>query len=237
MPVSNIKAIVCDTFGTVMNWRASIIADFRAFGQRRAIDINWEAFVDEWKTAYRPGMDAVRRGKWPWTRVDGIYRLQLDELLPKYGINRLSEDEKVHLNRVWHRLEPWPDAVVGLTRLKQQYVISPLSNSDFDCLVNMAKHAGLPWDVILCAEIFRHYKPDPEVYRGAIALLDLKPQEVMLVAAHNYDLRAARSHGMRTGFILRPTEYGPHQTTDLQAEEEWDVIVTDFGALAAALGC
>jgi 2-haloacid dehalogenase len=237
MSVSDIKAIVFDTFGTVMNWRVSVIEDFRLFGKRKAIDVNWEAFVDEWRTAYRPGMDAVRSGKWPWTKVDRIYRMKLDEILPKYGINGITEDEKVYLNRVWHRLEPWPDSVAGLTRLKKQYVISPLSNSDFDCLVNMAKHAGLPWDVIFCAELFRHYKPDPEVYLGAIELLNLKPHEVMMVAAHNYDLRAARSHGMRTGFVPRPTEYGSNQKTDLKAEEDWDVIVKDFGDLASALGC
>jgi 2-haloacid dehalogenase len=148
MSVSDIKAIVFDTFGTVMNWRISVIEDFRLFGQRKAIDRNWEAFVDEWRTAYRPGMDAVRSGQWPWTTVDRIYRMKLDELLPQYELNSLSEDERVYLNRVWHRLAPWPDAVAGLTRLKKQYVIAPLSNSDFDCLVNMAKHAGLPWEAI-----------------------------------------------------------------------------------------
>jgi 2-haloacid dehalogenase len=237
MSVSDIKAIVFDTFGTVMNWRVSVIEDFRLFGQRKAIDRNWEAFVDEWRTAYRPGMDAVRSGQWPWTTVDRIYRMKLDELLPQYELNSLSEDEKMYLNRVWHRLAPWPDAVAGLTRLKKQYVIAPLSNSDFDCLVNMAKHAGLPWDAILCAELFHHYKPDLEVYRGAMALLHLKPYEVMMVAAHNYDLHAARSHGMRTGFVPRPLEYGPNQKTDLKAEEDWDIIVKDFGALASALGC
>jgi len=237
MSLQDIKAILFDTFGTVTDWRGSIVEDFRAFGKHKALDVDWEAFVDEWKTAYRPGMDAVRSGKWPWTRVDQIYRAKLDEILPKYGVSGLSEADKVHLNRAWHRIKPWRDALDGLTRLKKKYVISPLSNGDVDCLVNMAKHARLPWDVILCAEIFRHYKPDPEVYLGAIELLALKAEEVMLVAAHNYDLRAARSHGMRTGFVARPTECGPQQKTDLTAEEKWDVIAKDFGQLASALGC
>jgi 2-haloacid dehalogenase len=237
MILQDVKAILFDTFGTVTDWRGSIIEDFLAFGKRKALNVDWEALLDEWKTAYRPGMDAVRTGAWPWTRVDRIYRMKLDEILPKYGLAGLSEADKVCLNRAWHRINPWHDAVEGLTRLKKKYIISPLSNGDVDCLVNMAKHAGLPWDVILCAEIFRHYKPDPEVYLGAIELLGLEPREVMMVAAHNYDLRAARSHGMRTGFVARPTEYGPNQKTDLKAEEEWDVIAKDFGELAAALGC
>src|SRR5664279_1429803 len=237
MTVNRIKAIVFDTFGTVVDWRSSITADFRAFGKQKAIDIPWEAFVDEWKTAYKPGMDAVRSGDWPWTKVGKIYRSKLNAILPKYGIDTLTEDEKIYLNRAWHRLNPWPDSVAGLIRLKKQYVIATLSNGDVECLVDMARNAGLPWDVILCAEIFRHYKPDPEVYLGAIELLNLKPHEIMLVAAHNYDLRAARSHGMRTGFVVRPTEYGPNQGTDLRAEEDWDVVANNFFGLADALGC
>lgn len=236
MSVAGVKALTFDTFGTVVDWRSSIIEDFRAFGIKKRLDLDWEALVDEWKTAYRPGMDAVRSGKQPWTTVDRIYRVKLDEILPQYGLGGLSEDERVHLNRVWHRLNPWPDAVAGLTRLKKKYIISPLSNGDVACLTNMAKHGGLPWDVILCAEVFKHYKPDPEVYLGAIAYLGLRPHEVMMVAAHNYDLRAARTHGMKTGFVARPTEYGPGQKTNLKAEEDWDVIARDFGELAAKLG-
>ena len=237
MTMSGIKAIVFDTFGTVVDWRSSIIADFRAFGKHKSIDVPWEALIDEWKAAYKPGMDAVRSGAWPWTKVDAIYRSKLEAILAEYGIHTLTESEKTYLNRAWHRLEPWPDVVAGLTRLKQRYVISTLSNGDVECLVDMAKNAGLPWDVILCAEIFRHYKPDPEVYLGAMAWLNREPHEVMLVAAHNYDLRAARSHGMGTGFVPRPTEYGPSQKTDLAAEQDWDVVVDDFGELADVLGC
>jgi 2-haloacid dehalogenase len=237
MVSSEVKALLFDTFGTVMDWRTSIIRDFHAFGESKGLNMDWEALVDEWKTAYRPGMDAVRTGKQPWTRVDRIYRAKLDEILPNYDLAHLGEPDREYLNRAWHRLDPWPDAIEGLRRLKTKYIIAPLSNSDLDCLVNMAKHAALPWDVLFCAEIFRHYKPDPEVYLGAIALLNLEPRQVMMVAAHNYDLRAARSHGMRTAFVARPTEYGPNQKTDLKAEEEWDVIAKDFGELAEALGC
>ena len=230
----NVKALLFDTFGTVVDWRTSIIEDFTRFGRKKGLNVDWAAFVDEWKTAYRPGMDAVREGRAPWSNVDSIYRQKLDALIEKRGLT-VSEEDRVWLNRAWDRLNPWPDAVAGLTRLKKKFIISPLSNGDVSCLVNMAKHGGLPWDVILCAEIFKHYKPDPEVYLDAIAYLGLKPEETMMVAAHNYDLRAARSHGMRTAFVARPTEYGPNQKTDLAAEEAWDVVAGDFGALADRL--
>jgi 2-haloacid dehalogenase len=232
-----IKALTFDTFGTVVDWRTSINRDFRAFAKRRKLQgIAWDALVDEWKTAYRPGMDAVNSGREPWTTVDVIYRRKLDELLPKYGLAGLGEADRDYLNKVWHRLKPWPDSVAGLRRLKKKYVIAPLSNGDVACLANMAKFGGLPWDLILCAEIFQRYKPDPAVYLGAIRLLGLKPGEVMMVAAHNYDLQNARSHGMRTGFVLRPTEYGPAQAKDLKAESDWDVVARDFGQLATKLG-
>ena len=232
-----IKALTFDTFGTVVDWRTSINRDFRAFAKRRKLPgIDWDALVDEWKTAYRPGMDAVNSGREPWTTVDVIYRRKLDELLPKYGLAGLGEADRDYLNKVWHRLKPWPDSVAGLRRLKKKYVIAPLSNGDVACLTNMAKFGGLPWDLVLCAEIFRRYKPDPAVYRGAIRLLGLKPGEVMMVAAHNYDLQNARSHGMRTGFVLRPTEYGPAQAKDLNAESDWDIVAKDFGQLATKLG-
>ena len=230
----NVKALLFDTFGTVVDWRTSIIEDFTRFGRKKDLNLDWPAFVDEWKTAYRPGMDEVRAGRVPWTTVDAIYRAKLDEILAKRGLD-LAEADRVWMTQAWHRLNPWPDSVAGLKRLKTKYIISPLSNGDVACLVNMAKHAGLPWDVILCAEIFRHYKPDPEVYLGAIRYLGLEPAETMMVAAHNYDLRAARSHGMRTAFVARPTEYGPDQKTDLAAEEAWDVVAGDFGALADRL--
>lgn len=231
----SVKALVFDVFGTVVDWRSSLIEQFRAFGEEKGLAVNWEAFVDSWKSCYRPGMDAVRKGNWPWTNVDGIYRKRLDPLLFEHGITGLSEAEVTCLNRTWHRCRPWPDVVGGLKRLKTKYVLSTLSNGDVACMVNMAKYGGLPWDCILCAELFRHYKPDPEVYRGAIELLALQPGEVMLVAAHNYDLRAARSHGMRTAFVPRRSEHGPGQTSDLGAEEDWDVVAADFGDLATAM--
>ena len=235
--MDHIKALTFDTFGTVVDWRRSINADFQAFAKRRKIEgADWEALIDEWKTCYRPGMDAVNSGASPWTTIDRIYRRKLDEILPKHGLAVLGEDDRDYLNKVWHRLKPWPDAAAGLKRLKKKYIIAPLSNGDVACLTNMGKFGGLPWDVILCGELFKRYKPAPEVYRGAIAYLGLKPYEVMMVAAHNYDLQNARSHGMRTAFVARPTEYGPNQTKDLKAESDWDIVVRNFGQLATRLG-
>ncbi len=234
--LSGIKALTFDTFGTVVDWRTSIINDLSAYGRARGLDINWAAFVDEWKTAYKPGMDKVRKGVWPWLTIDAIYRRALDEMAPRYGLDRLDESSLQHINRVWHRLLPWPDAAAGLARLKKKFLISTLSNGDVNMLADMAKLGGLPWDIILCGQVFRHFKPDPEIYLGAIELLGCQPHEVMMVAAHNDDLKHARSHGMRTGFVLRPTEYGPAQKTNLEATGPWDVVARDFGELATALG-
>jgi len=230
-----VKALVFDVFGTVVDWRSSLIEQFEEFGAEKGLTVDWAGFVDDWKKAYKPGMDAVREGRWPWTNVEGIYRKKIDELASQYGLEQLSESDRTGLARAWHRLKPWPDVVEGLERLKSRYVLSTLSNGDVACLVNMAKYGSLPWDCILCAEIFRHYKPDPEVYRGAIQLLGFEPQETMLVAAHNYDLAAAQSHGMRTAFVARPQEFGLAQTSDLKAEGNWDIIAEDFGELASAL--
>jgi len=231
-----IRALTCDTYGTLVDWRGSILDELRALGRSRGIARDWGVFVDDWKSAYRPGMDKVNRGEWPWTTIDVIYRRQLDEVLRAHAITGLGEVDLEHLNRVWWRLRPWPDTVAGLTRLRRRYVISPLSNASFAGMVHLARFAGLPWDCILTAENARRYKPAPEVYLTAIELLGLAPGEVMMVAAHNYDLAAARSHGMRTAFIPRPAEYGPGQTSDLAPESDWDVVARDMDDLADSLG-
>jgi 2-haloacid dehalogenase len=147
----------------------------------------------------------------------------------------VTEAEKQHLNRIWHRLQPWPDSVPALLRLKQRFIISTFSNGSVLCLVTMAKRAGLPWDCIYSADLCRHFKPDPEIYLGVIDMFSLQPNEIMLVAAHNQDLRHGRSHGMRTAYVNRPTEYGPHQTKDIAAEEDWDVVCDSLLILADAL--
>jgi 2-haloacid dehalogenase len=233
--VTAVRALAFDTYGTLVDWRGSVLDELRGLATARRLTLDCEVFLAEWKRCYREGMDKVDAGEWPWTTVDAIYRRRLDELLAHHGIV-LAETEVEHLNRVWWRLRPWPDVVAGLTRLKTSYVITPLSNASFAGMVHLAKFARLPWDCVITAENARCYKPRPEVYRTAIELLGLAPHEVMMVAAHNYDLRAAQSEGMPTAFIPRLTEYGPGQTTDLVAEEPWDIVAKDVEDLARALG-
>jgi 2-haloacid dehalogenase len=231
-----VRALTCDTYGTIVDWRGTILDELRVFGQTRGLDRDWEAFLADWKSCYRVGMDMVNAGEWPWTSIDTIYRRRLDQLLRTYRIAGVAEHEVEQLNRVWWRLRPWPDAVAGLARLRRRYIIALLSNASFAGMVHLARSAGLPWDCVLTAENAKRYKPAPEVYRTAIELLGFRPGEVMMVAAHNYDLAAARSHGMRTAFVPRPTEYGPGQTTDLVPESDWDVVAKDVEDLARALG-
>lgn len=226
-----VKALLFDVFGTVVDWRGSLIAEIAAWRP----DVDAAGLVDAWRGAYKPSMDRVRRGEQPWTNLDALHRASLEMLAPQFGLAGLDEDTLDWLVRGWHRLRPWPDSVAGLARLKQRFTISPLSNGNVALLTNMAKAAGLPWDLVMCAELFRHYKPDPEVYLGAAALLGLPPHEVMLCAAHNDDLAAARRCGLGTAFIARPVEYGPNQTRDTKAESNWDHVVDSMEALADEL--
>jgi 2-haloacid dehalogenase len=229
-------AIVFDTFGTVVDWRSSLIADLTAYGASRGVTADWAAFADAWRAAYRPSMDRVRKGEQPWTRLDDLHRASLDRLVPEFGITGLSEDDLVHINLVWHRLHPWPDSVPGLTRLKSRFIIGPLSNGNVALLLNMAKFAGIPWDMIFGSDLFGHFKPDPETYLGVARMLNLRPDQVMMAAAHNGDLGAARGCGLLTAFFPRPGEYGPHQKRDYAAEQDWDVVATDIQDLAGKLG-
>ena len=231
----DLHALLFDTYGTLVDWRTSVRDELAAFGAARGLRHDWEAFLAEWKACYRPGMDAVNRGEAPWTTVETIYRHRLVELLAARGI-AASEAEVEHLTRAWWRLAPWPDTVPGLARLRRRHVISPLSNASFAGMVRLAKFAGLPWDCVITAENARCYKPRPEVYRTALALLDLRPEQAMMVAAHNYDLAAAQALGLRTAFVPRPLEHGPGQTSDLAPEGKWDVVVDSVEELAGALG-
>jgi 2-haloacid dehalogenase len=193
--------------------------------------------ADAWRAGYRPAMDRVRRGELPWTNIDGLHRIILDELLARFRIDGLTEAEKVHFNRAWHRLAPWQDSVAGLKRLKKRYVIATLSNGNVALLTNMAKHGGLPWDCVLSAELFGHYKPDPETYLGAARLLGLDPGEVMMVAAHKEDLDAAARAGLRTAFVQRPKEFGDAARKDVAPEKRFDFNAKDFVDLARQTGC
>jgi 2-haloacid dehalogenase len=235
--LDGVKALGFDVFGTVVDWRSSIIREGRELGKAKGIDVDWEAFTDAWRGLYQPALEKVRSGAMPWTRLDDLHRMSLDRLLEEYGIRGLSESEIDHLNRVWHRLDPWPDSVPGLTRMRRKYVLATLSNGNVALMVNMAKRAGLPWDAVLGAEVARHYKPQREAYLTTAALLGLRPEQCLMVAAHNGDLAAASSFGLRTAFVPRPAEHGPGQTTDVKPARDWDVVADGFVDLADRLGC
>lgn len=236
--LANVKACVFDTFGTVVDWRNSIIAEATSWGKAKGLHINWTEFTDRWRLGYRPAMDKVRKGQIPWTRLDDLHRMILDDLLKQYKIEGLSEEEKVHWAHVWRRLKPWPDSVEGLTRLKKKYIISPMSNGNVALMTNLAKFGGLPWDVILGSDLVQHYKPDREMYLSAPFYLDVKPEEVMMCAAHAPDLQSARKYGLRTGFIYRPNEFGggPVGVPDKAKPGDFDVVSTSIIDLAEQMG-
>src|SRR2546423_1608721 len=237
MPPLTPKALIFDVFGTCVDWRGSIIAEGRTLDRRWGTAVDWPALADAWRGRYQPAMDEVRSGRRPWTILDVLHRESLDKLIAKYGLTKLSEADKVHINKVWHRLRPWPDSVAGLTRLKTRYIIGTLSNGNVGLLTRMAKFGGLPWDVVLGAETARAYKPLPQAYLASAELLNLKPAQVMLVAAHNGDLAAAAECGLRTAFVARPMEHGPNQKRDVKADRDWDVVTDSFTNLAKAMGC
>ena len=232
-----VKALFFDIFGTVVDWRSSVIRELTAFGESKNFQADWTGFADAWRGLYQPAMEEVRSGRRDWTILDELHRESLISLLDQYGIEGLNSEEVGDLNRIWHRLDPWPDSVEGLTRLKSKYILSTLSNGNTALLVNMAKRAGLPWDVILGAETGGAYKPLPQAYQRNMALLGLTPNQCVMVAAHNDDLKAASALGMRTAFVARPMEHGPAQTIDVKATGDWDVVTDSMQGLADKLGC
>ncbi len=232
----SVKVLAFDVFGTVVDWRSSVIAEGEQLGKAKGLTIDWAAFADAWRAVYRPSLDRVQRGELPWTKLDNLHRMSLEEILKQFKIDGLSEEAKDHLNHIWHRLKPWPDSVPGLQRLKSRFVITTLSNGNIALLTNMAKHAGLPWDCILSAENVRHYKPDPDVYLLVPDLFDLRPEQVMMVAAHERDLQAAQKLGLRTSFVHRPLEHGPGKATPIPSPERYDFVANDFLDLADHIG-
>jgi 2-haloacid dehalogenase len=233
---NEVTALIFDIWGTVVDWRGSVLDELCALGRRKDLKIDWQVFLDEWRSAYEPAKQKVNSGELPWTTMEVFYRRALVQLLDKHNISGLGEDDIDYLNWAWTRTRPWPDSVAGLTLLKMRYILSPLSNASFAWLIDIARFAGLPFDCIISAENARCYKTRPEVYMTAVTLLGRKPEQVMLVAAHNNDLSAARSLGLRTAFIPRPMEYGSNQSKDLQAAENWDVIAEDMIDLARKMG-
>jgi 2-haloacid dehalogenase len=229
-PLAGIRALTFDVFGTVVDWRGSIIEE----GKQSELDVDWAGLADAWRGGYQPAMARVRAGELGWTRLDDLHRMILDAILPDFGLSGLDAGQRDHLNRVWHRLQPWPDAVEGLTLLKQRFIIATLSNGNVALLTNMAKHGSLPWDCILSAELAHHYKPDPEAYLTACHLLDLPPEQVLMVAAHESDLHAAAAVGMRTAYVHRPHEFGAQQPKPWP-NETFDAMAHDFVELAEKL--
>ncbi len=238
MTAPDVEALVFDVFGTVVDWRSGVIREGRRLDGSIDTDVEWPAFADAWREEYRPALDRVRRGETPWRNLDSLHRESLEELLDRFGIEGLTDPAVESFNRAWHRLDPWPDAIPGLQRLKPRYVIAPLSNGHVRLLTNMAKRAGIPWDLILSSELSGHYKPDPETYRTAVDLLDLEVNEVMMVAAHEEDLDASHDVGLRTAYVHRPREWGPDAAEGVERPDDsaYDVVVDDFVELAERLG-
>jgi 2-haloacid dehalogenase len=232
-----VKALVFDVFGTVVDWRGSCIRELTSFGNARGIKREWDQFADDWRGLYQPSMEEVRSGRRAYTILDVLHRESLEKLLDTHEIKRLPEQDIQHLVTIWHRLDPWPDVVEGLTRLKRRYIIGTCSNANIGLAVRMAKHSGLPWDTIVGAEVARAYKPTPQAYLGTAAALNLEPHEVMLVAAHNGDLAAASKTGLRTAFVARPNEYGPKKKADVADNTNWDISTDSFNGVADLMGC
>jgi 2-haloacid dehalogenase len=235
----DLKALVFDVFGTVVDWRSGIAREASSFLSRHAPHIDAFEFADAWRRQYAPAMNEIRSGRRPFVRLDLLHRENLEKALVECGVDSaaIASQELDELNLAWHRLDPWTDSVEGLLRMKRRFIIAPLSNGNIRLMVDMAKRAALPWDAILGAEVVRAYKPTPAVYLETADILGLQPRQVCLVAAHNDDLTAARSCDLSTAFVARPTEHGPAQQTDLQPRQAWDFVAADMIGLATQLGC
>ena len=233
-PVSNrLKVLAFDVFGTVVDWYGSVTREVDALG----LGVDAGAFVSEWRAGYYASMSKVRKGELAWARIDDLHRAELDRLLAKHGADRLDESGRRQLNLAWHRLDPWPEAVEGLTRLKRRFTICTLSNGNLGLLANMAKRAGLPWDLILSADVFGAFKPDPKAYLGVADVFSIQPDETMLVATHKADLRGAHRCGLATAYVERPLEEGPSVTRDESPDPSFTLHARNFNDLADQLGC
>lgn len=230
---ARVSVLAFDVFGTIVDWHGGVMREVRAM----KLDVDADKFALAWRAGYMPAMQKVMSGELGWTLIDDLHRMILDDILTKFGVTHLSEDEKRHLNKAWHRLDPWPDVVAGLTKLKSRFTICTLSNGNIGLLANMAKRAGLPWDCILSAEVFRAYKPDPATYLGVARVFDIAPSEVMLVAAHQDDLHHARAAGLKTAYIERSLEFGTSNPKDVSANPQNTLHAKDLVELADLLDC
>lgn len=232
-----VRALLFDTFGTVVDWRGGLITRLLEWGTTRGIIADWPGFVDAWRGQYVPSMAQVRSGERGWADLDVLQGESARELAPRFGIAGLDDIALDELTHMWHELPPWPDSAAALQRLRTRYVIAPLSNGHVELLVRLSRAAGITWDTVFGADVFRHYKPDRETYLGAVALLGCEPAEVMMVAAHSTDLDAAARYGLRTCFVSRPFEYGPGLTAEQPPTGRFDLMVADLHELADAMGC
>ena len=230
-----VKALTFDVFGTVVDWRGSLIRDGEELSRRTGVKTDWGAFADAWRGEYAPSMKPIREGTRPWVNLDVLHHENLLTTTKRLGVEGLSESDLRWLNLAWHRLDPWPDAPEGLARLRRKYVVVTLSNGNIALTVDLARHGKLPFDTVLGAEVAKQYKPHPQAYLTTVSLLQLEPSQVMMVAAHNSDLRGASKAGLRTAYVIRPTQYGPGQKNDLMPEGDWDVVASDFLDLAEKL--
>jgi 2-haloacid dehalogenase len=237
MALDTIEALTFDVFGTVVDWRGSLVREVEALGRRVGVAVDPDAFANAWRGLYQPSLSEIREGRAPWARLHDLHRRSLDRLLPQFGLDFLDDAERAEFTLVWHRLDPWPDAVAGLHRLKRRFILATLSNGNIRLMVDMAKRAGLPWDAILGAEVAKAYKPQPAAYLTTADLLCLPPGQCLMVATHYHDLVAAQREGFRTCYVWRRDEYGPRGKNDLPVEHGLDLVVEDFGELADRLGC
>jgi 2-haloacid dehalogenase len=235
--LGNVRALTFDVFGTTVDWRSGVVAEFRRMGALHGVTADWEHAADVWRSLYVPSMDRVRRGDIPWTNFDDLHRMSLDQVLDDLGVSGFDDAARDEITAAWRRLPAWPDAREGLTRLGARFTVATLSNGNRAQQRRLIEFAALPFKMLFSAEDFKHYKPDPELYLGAASALKLAPAEVMMVAAHKADLRAAAAVGMRTAFVERPLEKGPNGGADVLPDPESDVQAKDFLDLADRLGC
>jgi 2-haloacid dehalogenase len=237
--LQGVELLGFDVFGTVVDWRSGVARAAAPFLERYDIGLDPFVFANEWRALYQPSMEKVRSGERPWVKLDVLNRENLEQLLARHGVavDDIPEADLAELNRAWERLDPWPDAVAGLLRVKRRFAIAPISNGHIAGMLKLARFGGLPWDAILGAELGQTYKPQPPIYLKSLEAAGVAPEQAAMVAAHNDDLRAARSLGMRTVFVRRPHEYGPDQDKDVRAEEDWDVVAESMTEVADMLGC
>ena len=233
--MTSIRAMFFDVFGTLVDWRTGVAREAERTLRSRGYSLDWLAFADAWRGEYQPGMEEVRSGRIPFSRLDVLHRRNLERFIPRFGLRDLSEDVLHELTLAWHRLDAWPDVTIALKRLKKKFLLAPVSNGNISLMVDLARRNDFLWDAVLGAEVAGDYKPKPRVYLAACEAFDLEPAQCMMIAAHSSDLAAAAACGLRAGHIARPDEHGPG-TGESRPTVPVDVAGKDLGDLADRLG-